>query len=345
MSQGNQFHQYGYNHYLKAPAKPSMSLDDNNGLGSRIITNIMNKLKRPFVAIVSLIIVAVLFLSIIIITYPFDGENTQQNIPIIRADLRPIKTQPVERGGMSIANIESTIMAGAGKVSSLNIDNEVKAIENLLMRFDEENNSILALVNKEAAIDLAMEQNPMASPDLPLLDEPAVQISSIKEPIVEDILQKIDNSSSNNKVESEFNQKVALAAISAKPKVTKMHAAAAAPETLDFVRNILNERASSVSAIEPAVGMASSPAANISAVSYFVQLASITDPARASSEWRKMQTRYGVLSTSKFRVQEVNLTKGTFYRIQAGPMSKDEASKICNALKAQGKAGGCLVVK
>ncbi len=88
-----------------------------------------------------------------------------------------------------------------------------------------------------------------------------------------------------------------------------------------------------------------SAAPEIKAGLFFVQLASITDPARAGSEWVKMQKKYGVLSTSKFRVQEASLPSGTFYRIQAGPMSKSSADEICASLKASKKPGGCLVVK
>ena len=76
-----------------------------------------------------------------------------------------------------------------------------------------------------------------------------------------------------------------------------------------------------------------------------MQLASITDAKRAVSEWTKMQRKYPVLVSSKFRVQEASLPGGTFYRIQAGPMSKESATQICNALKQANKPGGCLVVK
>ena len=58
-----------------------------------------------------------------------------------------------------------------------------------------------------------------------------------------------------------------------------------------------------------------------------------------------MKAKYNVLSQEKFRVQEASVNSGTFYRIQAGPMSKANANNICDSLKQAGKPGGCLVVK
>ena len=49
------------------------------------------------------------------------------------------------------------------------------------------------------------------------------------------------------------------------------------------------------------------------------------------------------LSGLKFRTQEAKLAKGTFHRIQAGPMSKDSATSLCNEIKKK-TPGGCLVV-
>ncbi len=336
MVEDNKFNQYGYNHYLKAPARPS-----DAGAAHSIGTpsSIIRKFQRPLVANIALGIVAVLFIGIVIATYP-SGKDEQGNIPIIKADLRPIKSQPVQRGGMSIANSESTIMNVSSAVGGIG------EVENLLVKF---NNETMALVSKEDALNKAMEQSPMSTiPNADLvegtLDDEVV--ASTEKVIAENVLQKIGSSMPEirNEGDSEFIQKAASAALSNKPKMPKIYAAATAPDTLDFVRKILDEKASSVSSIEPAVG-AASPAANVATSSYFVQLASITDRARAPSEWVKMQTRYDVLSGAKYRVQEASLSGKAFYRIQAGPMSKSEAVKLCDDLKAQNKAGGCLVVK
>ncbi len=355
MSQDNKFNQYGYNHYLKAPARPRPNAKHFVGESSGVAFRIMSKLKTPLVAVVSLGVIITFFVGIVIATYP-SGNDEPRNIPIIKADLRPIKSEPLQRGGMSIANRESTIMANAG---SVNIDAEAKSVENLLLRFSDDASD---MVSKEDALNKAvMGEIPMSMPSPPkvmqridlvegalgdkISDEVEIEITSINP---QNVLQKIGSSAEgiSNETDDEFNQKTAAAALLVKPKFEKraIYAAASSPDTLDFVRKILDEKSSGISSIEPAVG-AASPASNVATSLYFVQLASITDPARAGSEWAKMQDKYNVLSQSKFRVQEASLPSGKFYRIQAGPMSKSEAEDICNSLKAQNKAGGCLVVK
>lgn len=95
--------------------------------------------------------------------------------------------------------------------------------------------------------------------------------------------------------------------------------------------------------IEPAAG-AASPAVNIERGDYFVQLASITERGRADSEFAKLQKKFSILLGLDYRVQEANLDKGTFFRIQAGPFSKQSAKSICDKIKEQ-KPGGCILVK
>lgn len=371
MSQDNQFHQYGYNHYLKAPTRPQ----SNPRLGGTTREDILRKVQSPVVATVALVAAAALFVGVIVATYP-SGDDAQKQIPIIKADLRPIKTLPVDRGGMAIPYRDSTILARAELPA---MSSERQEIENLFARTSED------LVTKEQAIERAMAEHPMApavlsmqmeqnnTPTL-LREKPqqeavlsakksaAVERHDIvviepsfelKEPTAKDILQKIGSSSRNSQDDSAvFSAKVASAAMSVKPRKTQMHAAATSPETLDFVRGILNAKAQTMqvepsaadmTAIAPAVGAGS--AVNITSGSYFVQLASITDATRAGKEWFKMQAKYDVLAGSKFRVQEAALTRGTFYRIQAGPMSKSSANAVCDALKQANKPGGCLVVK
>jgi len=145
---------------------------------------------------------------------------------------------------------------------------------------------------------------------------------------------------------------VASAATTSKPTYSNLHSAGQSPETLDYVRSVLDKSSHDsggvrVQDIEPALGTSEGASTNIelSAGSYFVQLASITDARRAHEEWSKMQNKYSVLASSRFRVQEASLPGGTFYRIQAGPMAKGSANQVCDSLKQSNKPGGCLVVK
>ena len=399
MSQDNQFHQYGYDHYLKAPSRAHSRPQRQGGIGE----GIMRKVRGMNLATAAMAAAGVLFVAVIVAVFS-SGEDYPQEIPIVKADLSPIKREPAERGGMEIPYRDSTILARVGQPGA-NADDEV---ENLLSP------PLQEMVRKEDVIDRAMGDNPMEGDEIDLgaipVDEdgrPAVVVRSaeiknssdpalngvetlvdevmnemeaemadaapkpdfeIKEPSGDDILQKIgEKDIGNEELSDDFTEKVAEAAVVKKPS-PRMHAAATSPETLEFVRGILEEKdskveeagveaaeaesmqAEEVANIEPAFGVdeyvpEESESVAISPGDHFVQLASITDPARAGNEWAKMQDKYSVLAGSQFRVQEANLDRGTFYRIQAGPMSKESADRICNSLKSQNKPGGCLVVK
>ncbi len=377
MSQGDQFNQFGYDHYLKAPKKTRGARSEYQS--GR--TGLLRSMQSPAAASVVLFAAAILFVWAVVATYPSE-EARNRPIPIVKADLRPVKQKPENAGGMDIPNKKSTILARSGYPS---IKDDREKIENLLAM--KSNVPPMSKVEAISAIDNIADDKPSMSekglvlsssdkaediditsvdkvveldiskPDVAKEEIPSLKPAfEIKEPKVEDILQKIGSTKNNDSSDvsgNEFNQKVAEAAIRSKPsykgkgnkKPKVIHSAGNAPETLDYVRSVLGKAESSTAPhnIEPAAGVTRNP--EITAGMYFVQLASITDPKRAASEWVKMQKKYPMLMQSKFRVQEASLSNGKFYRIQAGPMSKASANRICNELKLAKKPGGCLVVK
>jgi len=75
-----------------------------------------------------------------------------------------------------------------------------------------------------------------------------------------------------------------------------------------------------------------------------IQLASISDEGRAKEELASLQKKFvSDLGGASLRLVRADLgNRGIFYRIQSGPLARDEASRICSALK-QAKAG-CILV-
>jgi len=403
MSQRDQFHQYGYDHYLKAPQKPIAGAQSRKKGGA---SGFMGRFQKLSVTSLALGLAALLFVGVIIATYP-SGDAQDKPIPIIKADLGTQKIAPQNRGGMTIPNKQSTILARAGKPS---IKDDTRAIENLLAQSTQKRQEE-SLLSKEAALAKAFEQSAIetkpevenlalnntppsfAVPDefraaesdartvgtqtprieiktssnrettFEIVEEVAPQIVKLSPPTIisQDVLQKIGSKKQpkTTMISSKDQQKIASVITTKKPSFTgkktsssQVYAAASSPNTIDYVRSVLNtnnERASAaapppnVANIEPAAGAALG-AGRVNAGAYFVQLASITDRSRASSEWAKMQGKYNALTQTTFRVQEASLNKGTFYRIQAGPMSKAGAEKLCASLKASQKPGGCFVV-
>jgi cell division septation protein DedD len=89
--------------------------------------------------------------------------------------------------------------------------------------------------------------------------------------------------------------------------------------------------------------VAAKNSAPVSSGSSYVQLASVKTRLAAESEWTKLRAKYGL--GSAYRIQQKDLgEKGTFFRIQAGPYSKEDAALICTDIKKK-SPGGCLVTK
>lgn len=75
-----------------------------------------------------------------------------------------------------------------------------------------------------------------------------------------------------------------------------------------------------------------------------IQLAAVSSEASAQSEWAKMKAKNSsLLGALALNIQTVKLDRGTFYRIQAGPVADgDSARALCAKLKTRNQ--DCLVV-
>ncbi len=96
--------------------------------------------------------------------------------------------------------------------------------------------------------------------------------------------------------------------------------------------------------LAPAIKATAAPTPLI-AEDYYVQVVSVKDRSRADGEWNRLQKKYSALSGYSYRIQSADLgARGTYYRVQAGPVSKSQATQTCNAIKRVDK-NGCLVKK
>lgn len=265
----------------------------------------LSLLKNPVVATLVLLVTAGVFAGIIMMAIPDNSDDVA--LPIIKADSSPIKLVPDDRGGADIPNRESTIFAEMRDAGT----EPLPRVENLL------------------SIDAPYET----------VDSGAVSGANLTEAI---------NVPPPTGALVVAKQEEAAEAMLEKPK--SLHPAGASPDTIAFVKSVLekqdelNTPAVKIAKTEPAAGVDVRTKTNVmTGGTHYVQLASITDEARAAKEWTKLQKKYAALSDSKYRVERKDLgAKGVFYRIQAGPFSKDVASSKCNAVIAA--AGGCFVV-
>lgn len=87
------------------------------------------------------------------------------------------------------------------------------------------------------------------------------------------------------------------------------------------------------------------PAPAVSEV-YYIQLASLQDEAAARSAYERIARDFpSVVAGLKPFFPKADLgARGTFTRIQAGPLSQDEAKERCAIYTASSRGGTCLVV-
>ena len=76
-----------------------------------------------------------------------------------------------------------------------------------------------------------------------------------------------------------------------------------------------------------------------------VQVGALRDPAAAEKEWQRLQKAFpDVLKNLGVWIEKVDLgARGIFHRIQAGPLTREEATEVCDKMN-EARAGGCIIV-
>lgn len=347
MDQDNRFqhqHQQSYGQSYGYDQYGQESMRRNGIVGKILGRRLASKLRSPLVATSVLLLAGAAFAGVIVMSYP--KEQDEASVPVVHADATPFKVEPSDAGGADVPFRDNTIfatMTGEG-----NQAREEAPVENLLEEEEPVSDRMAAFASEaETMMDRAeAETSDVAetASERPRAEDRAAVAAEAEVPRpveIKKIVQTVE------KIPPKVNP--AVVAQQDRPQI--IHAPGASPETLDFVRSVLDQKdgkavSDRVAAVEPAAGGAHTAAAAIEPGSYFVQLASVTSKAGAGTEWSKLQRTFSEqLQNAAYRVQEADLgERGVYYRVQAGPMSKDSAHSICDAIKAR-KPGGCLVVK
>ncbi|MEM9469178.1 MAG: SPOR domain-containing protein [Pseudomonadota bacterium] len=272
--------------------------------------------------------------------YPDSNSySASQNLPIVRAESKPLKVIPDDAGGMEIPNRDSTVF------SALRPDDEEERprIENLLADSEEEEplprSQLFAGLNTEAEeaaqqIEQA-EQVEIKRPERVVPFEAEENAERSQQELIEeakDVLRQAEETREQQR------QKESIIPPKPPPKVTTKPAvpqkASTKPKELtDVVDTVLGNESSAQNDPIP-----SSPSGT-----HYVQLASVKTRLEAESEWKKLRRAYNL--NSQYRIKQVEIQdRGTFYRIQAGPYSKENATKICMNIKKT-NPNGCLLAQ
>lgn len=281
---------------------------DSGGMIDQIF-GIISQHRKAFAA--TSVAAAVLVLGLIVWdSYPSNNEEAvTESVPIVRADSGEYKTTPENPGGMEVPYRDSTVFSS----------NDTDTTENILADNAEEP------VSRDTAFaGLKTEEDSAPVETAPAEDDVAMnKVEPVLPPTTHDTL---------------VQEAIGTSPVAEEAPVAKVEEK---PAPVEEPKTVATKEIDEAPAkTEPAAGTAS---AKIKPGGSYVQLASVKDPSGAASEYKKMQVKYSALSGVDYRTQKADLgAKGTFYRIQAGPMSKDSATSVCNSVKAKG--GSCLVV-
>lgn len=294
----------------------------------------------PKVAFLIVLIALAFLVGVVWNLYNSNSSNDGSiQVPIVRADTDPVKVIPDDRGGMEVAHRDSTIF------STLSGDKKEKKVENLLA--DDTNEEPLPRSQLFAGLNTEAEIEAPAKVELVPEDE---KIDLVPEqPLAEE--KKADDKPQQvvSKVTSEIKEVAQAIEKPVQEEVKKIEPVSEkmpTPTTTPAVQK-KPEAKPRPKVVTPEIATKSVVPSNANTTGdYVVQLASIKDKSRAESEWKKLSSKYSpTLSGVPYRVEMAILgEKGTFYRIQAGPMPKDSANSICSKIKAI-NPNGCIVKK
>lgn len=278
-----------------------------------------------------------------VVWYAYDRglhAGSESTAPVIRADSRPVKIRPEQPGGMDIPNQDKLVFDALRPE-----EDKLPRVERLL----------------------PPPEAPAPPPEMPAIETPAVEIPAIETPPIETPVEPADTRipparivtpapapvipqpdqtpapeapaetpADSPSVTRSAPQVAEAPAVAAAPPPTAPEPAAPEPKPTPSPQAQPEQVSKPVPAAEP-----KAPAAG----AYRIQLAAVRSEEVAASEWNRLKRRYSdVLGALTPHYQRIDLgaSKGVFYRVQGGDVSRSAAQDICARLKAQEQA--CLVI-
>ena len=306
----------------------------------------------------------VLFIGIIWYSYPKnDNPENAENVPIIRADARPIKVTPEDPGGMEILYRDSTIFNTLNNDAE-DAENLPPNVENLFAdKADEQplpredlfadtqrdmppaaetapETRVSTKTQTDDATEVSPVQKPQAVKQAAKSETPAAQSDAVADTQTntQENAQPLDTAQDAKQdnisdviAGLQPSQQTQTPDIADAPKPSVKPDAPAKPKTARADKTA--ERAAQVA-----------PAA--SDAHFYVQLGSLSSEQAAQNAWKTFQRQFPAeLNALGLHIEKADLgARGTYYRVQGGPVTEPQARSICSVISAQ-RQGGCLVTK
>ncbi|MFQ5467504.1 MAG: SPOR domain-containing protein [Kiloniellaceae bacterium] len=246
-----------------------------------------------------------------VVWYAYDwgisGVGTEE-VPVVRADARPIKTRPAVPGGREVANQESVVL------NEIVPDPDKPQVERLLPPPEVPRPPPAPAATPAPNTTIKIPPQSSAAPP------PAASGQAVAKP--------------NGAPSSTSDLQIASGPEASAPPAKPVPKAAPPAKPAAKAAKPVKKAAPPQTAAVPATG------------GYMVQLSSLKDGATVAGEWARLQKAYpALLGGRTLDVQVANLgSRGVFHRVRAGVFaSRAAAAALCGKLKA--KKQDCFVVK
>lgn len=272
----------------------------------------------PAVAVVA---AAAIFGGIIWYAYQSGGGGSSGPPPLIRADGTPVKVKPADPGGQEIPFRDSTVYD--------RLDGDKQVIEKLLPP-------------PETPADRAPPSQLTETPPPAAATAPAIVVPPPPAAVTQAAVPPANTASPTALAPNLAPSTTITSTTIAPPSAPPASQPASVPP-----REAATAPASSAkpTSIADLVSRTAPPATAPAGGGYQIQVGSVRTPDAANAEWGRLKRNFpdtlGALTMSSRKVELAG--KGTYYRIQAGPLNEKGAKTACDRLKAEGAS--CIVVK
>ncbi len=255
--------------------------------------------------------------------------------PLVKADTGPVKVKPDNPGGQEIPFQDSTVY------DRLNQNGQKPVVEKLLPPTEE------PVSRPQPAPADTTSNAPAAAPPADVAPPPAPVATNspalTTQPVVIGQAPQITGGSPQNDAGSPTVLAPTPGSIITTQPATPPHPVlAAAPKAVAAAP--VKPAPTSIAALIAGNSPPAPAAAVASGGSYRLQLSAVKSPDAVAGEWARLKHRFPELASLKSSSSKIEVAgKGTFYRLEAGPLDPAAAKSTCTRLRTQGL--GCIVVK
>ncbi len=268
-------------------------------------------------------------------------KQTQKEIPTIKRPETVAKVKPENPGGMDIPNQDKDVYSIVEKKET---DNTV--VENLLPTPEEPKAPDIIPDNQTTAESLDSLANEVAQDSAIDVSDKPQDLLAMAEEETENVEEKINTEAEilAQKVAEEAKAAEEKAKAEAKAAEEKAKAEAkAAEEKVKAEAKAAEEKAKAEAKAAEEKAKAD-VASSVAGGKWQVQLVASKNKDAVEKTWNNLSSKYSVLKAYKHEVQRADLgSLGIIYRLRAGSFAtKEDAAKVCTALKAKGM-NDCIV--